>query len=115
LGDLHEGDRAWHYFLAWMWLGVALAIVVGVATTARRTEGLLVGIPAAAVVAVVAAAGFVVSADAFGGRFGPADVAHNLALIGAATLAIGLPLAAAALATKPKLADRHAGGKNHEP
>ena len=108
LGDLHEGDRAWHYFLAWMWLGVALAIVVGVATTARRAEGLLVGIPAAAVVAVVAAAGFVVSADAFGGRFSPADAERNLALIGAATLAIGLPLAAAALlATRPRAVGRH--------
>jgi hypothetical protein len=102
LGDLHQDDRVWYYFLAWMWLGVALAIVVGVATTARRAEGLLVGIPAAAVVALVVAAGFVVSADAFGGRLSPADVEHYLALIGAATLAIGLPLAAAALAMKPK-------------
>lgn len=108
LGNLHEDGRGWHYFLAWMWLGVALAIVVGVAVTARWAEGLLVGIPAAAVVAVVAAAGFVVSADLFGGRFTAADVKHNLALIGAVTLAIGLPLAAAALlATGPRAVGRH--------
>ena len=97
LGDLHEDERSWAYYLVWIWLAVGLSVLVGMATTALRNEGVLAGIPAAALVAITAAAGFVVSADAFGGQFTVIDAVSSLALISGATIAIGLPLSAATL------------------